>query len=309
MKIPVCLFFAVAVVGASPSTKVYEDILPGRQVFDNPHVGITKWPETLAEARKISASQRREFLLTLGPEHPNGPEAAIGQSRFVVLQEGKVHMLAMIDGGGTIGSIDRAVIHCTESRCTLDGARSEPTENLSDNIISLSDNGVSQLRIINVGRSRELEIVEMGDKGLVRASEKYPEYYRRDVIPNLEAAIVHYMKAIPTRSDPAHQEEIDNWLAATHYSLHRAKLNAGLSDDAFWYLAARWAQSGKRDMEQLAIEALRTEPRAKLAKPVWEAINKRGEEILTEESLNPPDHFLSREPEEIKTVKPGEVKQ
>ncbi len=258
---------------------------PGpRTVSDNPYKGILLWPDTMKEAAKITRARRREFLLTLGYDHPNGPEAAIQDTRFAVLQTGKVHLLAAIDTGGTMGTNEIAILYCDQARCKKDVLFSNGV-NLSQQIMSLSGDGVNQILVETIGFANVSELYEIQDTGPVKVNQKYPALFRDRVVPDLEER-----RAGLLAIDPAvygDSERLSVQIAGVAFALDMARIDSGESDELFWQHATDWAKSDKDFINQFAIEALKLDPRNKRAAPVWAALNRPGKTPISEQDLKP----------------------
>jgi hypothetical protein len=249
---------------------------------------ISPWPENTKEAVQITRQQVVEFLSHVGnPAFKD--ESDLQEFQFASLAKGRMHLVAVIQSGGTIGANTVVVAHCDAVQCVEDYIESTPPIDLASLLVSVRDDGTKQLLIVEplvaldsgVRAVGAYDLYELGPKGLERATEKYRDEYVKTVRPLLEA---QQAEAAGERTDErkvsdkrlmaALRDGREFRRAAADYALALFNDRMGLTTHSLVEHAVKWSRSDVRDVQALAVSALRHVPNSNVRQQLLEELKK-----------------------------------
>jgi hypothetical protein len=200
-----------------------------------------------------------------------------------------MHLLAVIEGGGTVGANTILIVHCEGGQCMEDYAYSDPPIDLASLLVSVRGDGTKQLLIVEplVASDSGLravaayELYELGPKGFERATERYRDQYMKTVRPLLEG---QQAEAARERTDD--HEVSDKSLvaalrdgrefrrAAADYALALFNDRMGLTTHSLVEHALNWSRADVRDVQALAVSAVQHIPNSKVRQQLIERLKK-----------------------------------
>jgi hypothetical protein len=277
----VTAFFANIAFGQSLAQLYRWDYLErDRQTFDKPAAGITAWPTEEEEAKEISREQIIAFLT--GAAIVKKAED-VHDFRLVRLMPGKLYLVVVLEGGGKEGANWIELVYCEEKLCTGDELYSHPEIDLSEQLVSITGNGVFQI-VTQVGSS--FAIYEMGEKGPHEASRKYRDWYNQHLYPKMEEEI----KIGPSPPAAPDVDRLDFMAALRQadgqYTMDEYRERVLGAKDAPMEHALEWANSPYPEIQGFARHAVRFANDSKLVEQVLDALEKSSAEYIRKDAID-----------------------
>jgi hypothetical protein len=239
-----------------------------RRTFVNP-LRILPWPKNAEEAARVSRDDVVDFILAL--DIPSFTSASdMEQFQFVSLASGKMHLVAVIQGGGTIGANLILIAHCDLRQCTDDSLGSLPPIELSDLLVSVREDGVKQVlttreRLLGPDSALGVyELFELGPNGPEDVTKKYGAWMRKWLNTKKTEAV----------RAAANKAEREYFRAVGDYVLAELDLRVEGSADALLKLAVQWSRSASQEIQELAVSAVEEAPESELREQLREQLRR-----------------------------------
>lgn len=231
---------------------------------------ISPWPTTVAAAKRIPRQKVIDFICRSGiPSVSSAYD--IQEFQFASLAPGKIHLLAAVQGGGTIGVNLIFVAHCDGRRCSQDFVSADPPIELDRLLVSARTDGVHQL-LTTHGWSFDTglhtlgswQMYEQGASRVENVTSKYQDwlYARLQRLANKSLA-----KAVgPT------QRQISR--AQADFALAQFSDKMGMTREALLKFSNKWSHSDLKEVQKLAALAREWGPDIRLGQQSLEFLDK-----------------------------------
>lgn len=257
------------------------------RVFEN-RFYISPWPENPESALLFSREQVVEFISHIGnPNFKDGGD--LQEYQFASLAPGKMHLVAVIQSGGTIGANTILIAHCKAARCVEDYIESGPPIDLTMLLVSARQDGVKQMLTEEWGNASNsaarvvfgYDLYELGPKGPEKVTQKYVDWYMKTVRQRLEAQKAETMaeqadegEASDERLAAIRRESREFRRAAAEYALARFNDSIGATKESLIQHAVKWSRSEFGDVQELAVLAVRCTSKSELQQQILEQLRK-----------------------------------
>lgn len=256
------LFASIALCGQVP------EWTGERRTFTNP-MRILPWPKNDEEAARVRKDDVVSFISAI--DVPSFSTAMdLEQYQFASLASGRVHLVAVIQGGGTIGANLILIAHCDLRQCTDDYLISMPPIELSDLLVSVRGDAVKQVLTTRnplVGPGTALgiyELYELGANGPEDVTKKHGTWMRKW----LSAKTAEAIRGAESEADREYCR------AAGDYALAELEFRLTGSADALLNYAAEWSRSGSKGIQSLAVSAVGDAPESERREQLREQLRQ-----------------------------------
>jgi hypothetical protein len=238
---------------------------------------ISPWPTTVEAARRIPRQKVVDFICRSGIRSVSSP-FDIQEFRFASLAAGKIHLLAAVQGGGTIGVNLIFVAHCDGHRCSQDFVSADPPIELDRLLVSARNDGVHQL-LTTHGWSFDTglhtlgswQMYEQGASRLENVTSKYQDwlYARLQRLAN---------KALAKAVGPTQRQMLR---AQADFALAQFTDKMGMTREALLKYSEKWSHSDLNEVKKLAALAREWSPDIRLGQEALEFSGKTTENTAT----------------------------
>ena len=262
------LFTAAKVVACVVLTVAASNGSERRSVEDRSE--ISPWPKTAEAARRIPRQKVIDFICRSGIRFVSSAYD-IQEFRFASLVPGKIHLLAAVQGGGTIGVNLVFIAHCDGRRCSQNFVSTDPPVDLAQLLVSVRNDGVHQLLTQhglapNAGLHRLgfWQLYELGANGPENVTRKYQDWLRARL---LRLTAVELAKVVgPT------QRQISR--AQADFALAYFSDKVGMTREALLKYSNKWSHSDLKEVQELAAWARELGPEIRLGQEALEFLDK-----------------------------------
>lgn len=265
----------------------------GHRVYDNPFA-FSPWPINRQDAARITREQVVDFLCRIGIPHLKSGDD-IEEFQFAALVEGKMHLVAVAQGGGTIGANLILIAHCDGAKCVEDTLGASPPIDLATVLVSVPNGGVKQLLTsTRLGGVQGLmsaivicELYELGPKGPENTTKRHRDWVRARMARMNE-------EAIGKAESESYREILRE---GADYAIAEFDDKTGITTNSLLKRAVKWSESDHEEVQELAVWAIRNSPSGKLRQQVVEELKKsiKRKELL--EDLNRVEREQAEEPD------------
>ena len=171
------------------------------------------WPTNSDEASNdtIRGEDVLRFFQQLFPEGSLVRIYAIESFRFVPLEKDKFYLVAVTDGTGRGFFNDLQIVWCERNNCEMTSQPSDGGNDLHDQLTDIEGDGVFKVITreragpYEGGQSRPIYVYairSLANGEMVDVSNKYPDYFRNNILPRMEAERKNMAEEIAVQSKP-----------------------------------------------------------------------------------------------------------